>query len=228
MNGKHTGPIINSRHYGNLPKSNKGVFFVAVVVVLFGVGLGLYFVAEMQPSSGDIMADMEEVDSLMDEEFITEETSINEQLKETKRQVEEIIAEEEGTADYFYQRALKKEQKKDYEGAVKDYTRTIELATRYSSEMWNSLNNRGIINAKQFKDYKMALKDFNKIIEIETNRSDGNRNAVRLEAGYTNRAYVKKEKGDKEGACDDLYEALSLGVPESTKFLDKQIEKNCY
>ena len=93
--------------------------------------------------------------------------------------------------------------------------------------MWNSLNNRGIIQAKQLKDYKSAKKDFTRIIQIETNRSYGEINATRLEAGYTNRAYVKKMQGNKEGACDDLYEALGLGVESSVDFIERQIDKNC-
>ena len=69
--------------------------------------------------------------------------------------------------------------------------------------------------------------DFNKIIQIETNRSNGEINATRLESGYTNRAYVKKMKGDKDGACNDLYDAQALGVESSQAFIEKQIAKNC-
>ncbi len=222
MNGKHTGPIINSRHNGNLPKSSKAVFIVPVVILVLLIASGLFFVVENEPVKSDFAEE-----SLYDEDLLDTQSVTGD--------VEEIIAgiekkmntKEEGTVDFFYQRALQKENDKDYQGAVDDYTKTIEKATRYSAEMWNALNNRGIINAKQFKNYKVALTDFNKIIEIETNRRDGKTNTIRLEAGYTNRAYVKKLKGDKEGACDDLYEALALGVPESAKFIEKQINKNC-
>ena len=86
--------------------------------------------------------------------------------------------------------------------------------------MWNALNNGGIIKAQQFKDYKGALKDFNRIIKIETNRYDGEINAIRLESGYTNRAYVRKMQGQNDAACDDLYEALSLGVEGFAKLHD--------
>ena len=135
--------------------------------------------------------------------------------------------EKELSLDFYYKRASQREGDKDYKGAVKDYEHTILMAKKYSSEMWNSLNNAGIIRAQQFKDYKGALKDFNKIIFIETNRYDGEINATRLEAGYTNRAYVKKKQGDVDGACDDLFEALGLGVEGSVTFIEKQIDKNC-
>ena len=93
--------------------------------------------------------------------------------------------------------------------------------------MWNALNNRGIIKVMKLKDYKGALADFNQIIETETNRVDGNINLTRLEAGYTNRAYLKKLKGDKDGACDDLYLALGVSSVSSSAFIEKQIDKNC-
>jgi tetratricopeptide (TPR) repeat protein len=137
------------------------------------------------------------------------------------------VKEELQTMEVYYKRAIQRDGDKDYKGAVKDYEQTILMAKKYSTEMWNSLNNAGIIKAQQFKDYKGALKYFNKIISIETNRNDGAINSTRLEAGYTNRAYVKKQQGNIEGACDDLYEALSLGLEESSAFIEKQIDKNC-
>lgn len=93
--------------------------------------------------------------------------------------------------------------------------------------MWNALNNRGIIKAQRFKDYKGALKDFNQIIKTEMNREDGEINKTRLESGYLNRAYVKSMQGNLDGACDDLYEALGLGVENSTEFIEKQINEVC-
>jgi tetratricopeptide (TPR) repeat protein len=225
MNRGSNGPIINSRHNNNLPKRNNSVFIVPIVIVLLLIVSGVFFLAEKQPS---ILNLQENEEKYLTDEIIIEKPSIAEDVEENITKVEEeIVAKEEGSVDFFYQRALANEKAKDYEGAVKDYTRTIEKATRYSAEMWNALNNRGIINAKQFKDYKAAITDFNKIIEIETNRNDGNANVERLEAGYTNRAYVKKMKGDKEGACNDLYEALYLGVESSQKFIQQQIDKNC-
>ena len=152
---------------------------------------------------------------------MAEELVINDVEEEL---VEPVIVE---SADFFYKRAIEREGNNDFDGAVDDYTKAIELANKYSREMWKSLNNRGIIKAKKLKDYNGAMADFNRIIDIEMGRYDGNYNATRLESGYTNRAYVKKLKGDKDGACDDLYEALSLGVEESVEFIEKQIDKNC-
>lgn len=225
MNGENTGPIINSRHDGNMPKGNKGVFVIAALAFMIALGASGFFLIVNKATQAE---ETIENKLIQQEELLNESEDVGtETIEEIEQPISEIETKEEGTVDFFYQRALTKEKAKDYEGAVKDYTRTIEDASRYSVEMWNALNNRGIINAKQFKDYKAALKDFNKIVEIETNRSDGNINATRLEAGYTNRAYVKKMRGDKQGACDDLYDALGLGIPSSVKFIEKQIANNC-
>mgnify|MGYP000731228136 FL=1 len=93
--------------------------------------------------------------------------------------------------------------------------------------MWNSLSNAGIIKAQRFKNYKGALKDFDQIIKIEMNRSNGEVNEIRLESGYVNRAYVKSKMGNTEGACDDLYEALGIGIEESVEFIEEKINKVC-
>lgn len=148
-------------------------------------------------------------------------------MGEIKDHIEEnIIAEEEGTAKFYYERALKKEKSKDFDGAIKDYTKTIELSSKNSKDMFNGLNGRGFVYAKELKNYKSAMADFNQIIKIETSKTSPNNS--RLEAGYTNRAYVKKASGDKDGACNDLYEALYLGNEKSMTFIEKQIDKTCY
>ncbi len=170
---------------------------------------------------------------------VTKEDFIEESLKPTtnEEQVAEIpeekeestvaIVEKEESMEFYFNRALKREKEKDFNGALEDYERTIKKAKKYSVEMWKALNNGGIIKAQQFKNYKGALKDFNTIIKIENNRYDGEMNATRLESGYTNRAYVKKMQGNIEGACEDLYEALGLGIEGSQTFIEKQIDNNC-
>jgi tetratricopeptide (TPR) repeat protein len=237
MYNKDGRPKNNSNYNKNEKGSGKDVFiFIVLVLVIVGL-LGLWLKGESEPQEREVIETQgKQVVELQDEPIaeVTEEESPTkltvEQKELLQEKIEKELAErekEEGTADFFYKRALKKEGKKDYDGAVEDYSRAVELAKRYSAEMWNSLNNRGIIRAKKFKDYKGATKDFNRIIQIETNRSDGEVNAVRLEAGYTNRAYVKKMLGNKEGACDDLYEALGLGVEASVDFIEQKIDENC-
>ena len=211
----------SSFEIGQREGNNEGL--VKLVVAVF-IMLGVLFWA-----FNDIEIPTDRV--LVEEEYFEENTDellVEEQVEEVIPDVETVDqVEMEQTLEFYYKRAQQREEGKDYEGAVEDYEKTILMAKKYSSEKWNSLNNVGIIKAQQFKDYKGALKHFNKIISIETNRYDGEINATRLEAGYTNRAFVKKKQGNIDGACDDLYEALGLGVEGSVAFIENQIDKNC-
>jgi len=198
---------------------------IKIVLISFIVlGIIFWIYQDFEPIQNEFKVLTKEYKAEAEESYSTGIIKVQEEVL-----VEEVepLTEIEHTVDFYYDRAIKREEEKDYKGAIADYTKTISLANKYSSEMWNSLNNGGVIKAQQFKDYKNALKDFNKIIEIENNRYDGEINTTRLEAGYSNRAYVRKMNGDIEGACDDLYEALSMGVEGSEAFIEKQIEKNC-
>lgn len=220
MNIESQGPIISK---GDTKKDKQKSLIMKVIiafVILFSWG---YWLADssrpidetaIEEQEANLPTIIEELEGTLDEESI-------EKLEE------ELVEPITPTVESYYERALEREKAKDYQGASEDYTETIALAKKYSSEMWNSLNNRGIIKAQNLNDYKGAIADFSRIIEIETNRSDGNINTTRLEAGYTNRAYVKKMRGDVDGACDDLYEALGLGVESSVQFIEKQIDDNC-
>jgi tetratricopeptide (TPR) repeat protein len=214
---ENRGPIL-SKGESSKDKSRR---IIIIILVLFFVAIYSFFTIITVEKADDF--DTEETSYT----FPLEEENASEKIT-TVPEKEIIVGVEEETADYYYKRALEKEKIKDYNGAVEDYSKTIELAKKYSSEMWNALNNRGIIKAKQLKDYKGALTDFNQIIKTETNRLDGNMNLTRLESGYTNRAYVKKMKGDKDGACDDLYLALGVSSTSSSAFIEKQIDKNCW
>jgi tetratricopeptide (TPR) repeat protein len=215
---ENNGPIISR---GDSPK-DKLKRVLLIIVAFFFVGVYSLFTLASRDQNDDYSYEYESKPSVAEEQNLP---MIIEDLS-TEHPTEEKI-EEEQTAEFYYKKALEKEEAKDFVGAVAYYTETIKLANKYSSEMWNALNNRGIIKVMKLKDYKGALADFNQIIETETNRVDGNINLTRLEAGYTNRAYLKKLKGDKDGACDDLYLALGVSSVSSSAFIEKQIDKNC-
>lgn len=218
MNEQGTGPILESRHHEGLQPERKNPIVFIVIGVFLVMGLGAFFFVSNEDQEQQLIADIEaQIAELETRKIEKEEAPL----------VEVSIEKEEGTADFFYKRALERDNQKDYERAVEDYTRTIELAKKYSTEMWESLNNRGVIRAEQFSDFSGALKDFNKIIEIELNRTDGEIDAVKLESSYSNRAYIKIAQGNNEGACDDLYEALSYADENSMTFLEKKIASVC-
>jgi tetratricopeptide (TPR) repeat protein len=218
---KDNGPILESRHHEGLqPKRKNPIVFIVAGLLFIIVLTSFFFIMESDRQEQDFY---EEIEAQIQSEEELEQKLHVEDSSETKS----IEKEEKKTASFYYQRALTYESENNYKEAVADYTQTVTLSNKYSSEMFNALNNGGIIKAQQFEHYKSALKDFDRIINVEINRIDGDINSTRLEAGYTNRAYVKKMQGDIEGACDDLYEALSLGVVGSEDFIEKQIEKNC-
>ncbi|MCB9360322.1 MAG: hypothetical protein H6587_02205 [Flavobacteriales bacterium] len=215
---ENNGPIISR---GDSPKDKlRRVLLIVVALFFIGIYSMYMFTINEQPDEFG-----KEADHSLPK--IIEDVSEDVAYKTEENKIDKPIEVEVETAEFYYKKALAREEEKDFVGAVAHYTKVINLANKYSAEMWNALNNRGIIKAKQFKDYKGALADFNQIIETETNRIDGNMILTRLEAGYTNRAYLKKLKGDKDGACDDLYEALYLGVESSKDFIQQQIDKNC-
>ncbi len=219
------GPIIESRHHGNMPsrvRRNVLQFFLIL-------GLSIYFVVSFimeqeRVAYNDYYSKVsDEYNKEMMLDTVYEETPQVEALKE---RLEDEMEPEHPTADYYYQKALSKEKAYDFDEAIEYYTKTTELAKTNSNEMFNALNNRGFLYAKEYKKYSEALSDFDKIIEIELAKV--NYNNEHLEAAYSNRAFVRKMKGDKDGACDDLYNALAYCKPSSTSFIETQIEKNCW
>ena len=59
---------------------------------------------------------------------------------------------------------FQKDDLKDYNGAIADYTKAIELNPNYA----NAYYNRGI-SKHNLKDYNGAISDYNKAIEIDPN-----------------------------------------------------------
>ncbi len=119
--------------------------------------------------------------------------------------------------------------KGDYDGAIADYNRAIELNPKYAS----AYNNRG--NAKSNKrDYDGAIADYNRAIELDpkyafaySNRGSAKSNkrdydgaiadfdrAIELDpkfaSAYNNRGYAKSNKRDYDGAIADCNRAIEL------------------
>ncbi len=91
-------------------------------------------------------------------------------------------------------RALAKSRVKDYQGAVEDYTKSLEIDPFYKYYM-----NRG--NDKwRLGDYQGALQDHNKAINL-------NKNDPKL---YLNRAAAKEYLGELYSANEDLDKAIEL------------------
>ena len=145
--------------------------------------------------------------------------------------------------EYFFNRAQDKFELADYEEAILDYNKALELSP---TEICLVYSMRG--NAKRnLGDFDGAISDQNKALDFDPLYADGyfNRGSAKYKMGdfagaiedYTqvininpkdsdaffNRAYVKNKVGDMKGACDDWEKAADLEDEE----VEKLIKENC-
>jgi len=102
--------------------------------------------------------------------------------------------------------ALAKEEKGDYEGAIKDYTAAIEANP--SAGLYFA---RGEVKYKT-KDFSGAIKDFTQAIE---------RDAAKYAKAYLNRGSAQYSLGNKTDACADWRQASLLGISQANDALNK-------
>ena len=117
--------------------------------------------------------------------------------------------------DAYYLRGVARLMKKDFDGAIIDLTKAIEMYPKDSTK--SAYFYRGEARAK-LKDFDGAILDFTKAIEI--NPKDG-------------RAYyyrgVSRGLGfnDKKGTCDDFKKSASLGYQYRIDWLETSEGKWC-
>jgi tetratricopeptide (TPR) repeat protein len=88
-------------------------------------------------------------------------------------------------ADAYINRGNVYAKKHDYDRAIADYTKAIEVNPQYADAYFN----RGNVYAKKH-DYDRAIADFTKVIEMKPQYADA----------YFNRGYVYALKGDPDQA----------------------------
>lgn len=108
----------------------------------------------------------------------------------------------------YFERGYCKEQINNNAGAIEDLSKAIEI----NKEFAKALNNRATLFAKN-KDYKAAIKDFDRVVKLMPDKAEV----------YVSRGIVKKELGDKSGACTDWGKAYELGY----KQVRELIYENC-
>ena len=97
------------------------------------------------------------------------------------------------SAEAYQSRGAIKGSKKDYNGAIADYTHAIEL----KPDMAQSYNNRGVVK-RRIGDIEGAIEDYNKCIEINPS----------FALAYNNRGYAFFLLGDYDKAQRDYFNAL--------------------
>ncbi len=100
----------------------------------------------------------------------------------------------------------------DYDGAISDLTKAIEIYPEYTSAYLN----RGAIKLK-IEDHYAAISDFTKAIEI---------NPESVQA-YVYRGATKLKIEDLKGACFDAKKVSSLGYINDKKKYNDWIKNNC-
>jgi tetratricopeptide (TPR) repeat protein len=108
------------------------------------------------------------------------------------------------TADDFFLRASAKHDRKDYEGAIADYTQAIRINPNYAE----AYNNRGWVRNRA-GDFQGAIADLNQVIRINPNDANA----------YFSRGLARSDLGDKQGVIADCQKAAQLAhVQGDTQF----------
>ena len=146
--------------------------------------------------------------------------------------------------EYFFNRAQDKFELADYEEAILDYNKALELSP---TEICLVYSMRG--NAKRnLGDLDGAISDQNKALDFDPLYADGyfNRGIAKFKKRdfdgaiedysqvlkinpkdsdtFFNRAHVKKEINDMKGACEDWRKAADLGDDDAAKFFRENCE----
>jgi tetratricopeptide (TPR) repeat protein len=100
------------------------------------------------------------------------------------------------TAEEYLYRAIEKNYKVDYYGAISDFTKAIELGI---VNVFYVYNNRAF-SKSNLEDYKGAMEDYNKSIENYPDYSEA----------YNNRGLTKSFLKDHNGAINDFTSAIDV------------------
>ena len=128
------------------------------------------------------------------------------------------------SVEKFVKKGMEKLEKLDFKGAIKDYTKAIELAApnyvqpniidyqeKDYYEYAAAYYNRGRAK-RSLEDYKGAIADYTKAIELDSDDANA----------YFYRGDAKEMLGDFNGACEDWKIAVSLGNEEAKKWVANQ------
>jgi len=98
-------------------------------------------------------------------------------------------------AEFYYNRGIAYGKKGQYDRAISDFTKAIEIDPRYAE----AYNNRGIAYGKK-DQYDQVISDFTKAIEIDP----------RYAEAYNNRGIAYGKKGQYDRAISDYTKALKI------------------
>lgn len=144
------------------------------------------------------------------------------------------------TADEYLKSGIEKHNSKDFDGAIKEYSKAIKEDKNLKIGYFN----RGVCELG-LKDFKSAKKDFDKTIELDPNfiKAFYSRASVyisqekyvealpdldktiELDQKFPNvltlRGQIKAQTGNKNGACEDFNKAKEIGDSQAGKYLSQ-------
>jgi Flp pilus assembly protein TadD len=113
-------------------------------------------------------------------------------------------------AEVLNERGNSKLDKGDFDGAIVDYSKAVELKADFAS----AYSNRGIAKADK-GDFDGAIADYAKAIELRPDFADA----------YNNRGIAKQSKGDFDGAIADYSKAIQFGPADADAYNNRGIAK---
>ena len=107
---------------------------------------------------------------------------------------------------YFYQ-GVEKYKVGNFQGAIDDYTRAIEINPQYAAAYQLRGSSKSILG-----DIQGAIADYTKVIEIDP--QDAN--------AYQLRGIAREKVNDLEGACRDWRKAVNFGQTTPAEWVKNQ------
>ena len=135
-------------------------------------------------------------------------------LASTRVDLSVLVASESGAidpkAEDFYNQGEEKYAKRDYQGAIADFDRAIELNPNY----FNAYIGRG--NARDDSgDSRGAIADYDRALKISPNNA----------SAYYNRGVTRSRLGDTQAALSDFTQALKINPNYASAYNNRGIAR---
>ena len=114
------------------------------------------------------------------------------------------------TAEDYFLKGADKYNKKDYQGAIQDFTEAIEINPKLAQAYYNRGNTR-----YKLKDYQGAIQDYNQAIKINPKDAQA----------YYNRGAVRSELKDYQGAIQDYNQAIEINPKYALAYNNRGIDR---
>ncbi len=163
----------------------------------------------VNPSASDSLKSDFKSEDVFQEAKDKEDSS---QIDQESPDYEKRIDEEENKMDeyFYYNRGYKKSNLGDFQGAIADYSKAIEINPSFEDALYNRADSK-----YKLEDYLGAISDLSKLIEI--NPSD--------DQAYNNRGNAKESLEDYSGAIADYTKAIEINPNYAEAYSNRGIVK---